>query len=451
MAIREFLTKQLSQMLFGRTTFRFPFPGYAPRSKINYARELGDGTSSDIVMSNVHWLMTTVNEPPVMLYRRNAERAYQPVDTHPVLDLLESPNPHYDAGILLSATELSYIVDGNAYWVIIRSAAGRPVELWWAPHWMIEPRWALDGSDYISYYQYRTGAEPIRLDPEDVVHFRFGLDPDNQRKGLSRLKAVMRELFTDAEAANWTAALLRNGGVPGVVISPDPQSEGPVSPDDLKATQDYVNDRYTGDNRGSPLVIGGATKVQMFGYNPQQMNLKDMRRLPEERGCAAIGMPPIISGFGAGLDRATYANYQEAERVVYRANLSPTWRSWGMTIRRQLLNQFEPDIGPYMVGFDTSEISALQEDKTVFVTRMLSELNGGGITLAEYREATGWPVEDNFKVFIRPLNVVEIPVDMVGKLPDPDELQPGAEEPAGEAEGQGEGEGEGEGTGEGEG
>jgi hypothetical protein len=33
------------------------------------------------------------------------------------------------------------------------------------------------------------------------VHFRFGLDPDDPRKGYSPLKSVLREVFTDDEAA----------------------------------------------------------------------------------------------------------------------------------------------------------------------------------------------------------------------------------------------------------
>ena len=429
MAVREFLRKQLQTMIFGRSGGLSRWlAGTLPRTNINYAREMGDGTRSDIVMGNVHWLMTNIQEPPAMMSRRVRRGEKQPVEQHPLLDLLETPNPAYDGALLKAATELSYVVDGNAYWILIRSAAGRVVEIWWAPHWMVEPRWPRDGSQFISHYNYKTGVLPIRLSPDDVVHFRFGLDPDNQRKGLSRLKSVMRELFTDAEAANWTAALLRNGAAPGVVISPEP-GDTSASDEDLKATKSYVQDRFTGDNRGAPLVLGGATRVVEFGFNPREMNLKDIRRVPEERGCAAIGVPPIIAGFGAGLDRSTFSNYREAERVVYRANLVPTWNSWGRTIRRQLLSQFEPDIAPFDVSFDTSGIEALQEDETAKTERLLKELAGGGITLSEYREERGWDVNENYRVFLRPLNMVEVPESQVGKAPMIDDLPPPEEEP----------------------
>ena len=51
------------------------------------------------------------------------------------------------------------------------------------------------------------------------MHFRFGLDPENDRKGRSPLAGVLREVFTDDEAANYTASLLRNMGVPGIIVS----------------------------------------------------------------------------------------------------------------------------------------------------------------------------------------------------------------------------------------
>ena len=229
MAITDFLKKQLERMVFGRSGqgyirngYGWAYPGTfgrSPRSAIDYAQELGDGTNSDIVMSCVHWLMTNIQEPPMMLYRLgDREQEEQPVERHPLLDLLDTPNPYYDGQLLLSATELSYVVDGNAYWALVRSGAGRVVEIWWVPHWLIEPRWPEDGEQFISHYDYKPGQTNLRLEPEDVIHFRFGLDPSNQRKGLSRLKTVMRELFSDAEAANYTAALLRNGAVPGLTI-----------------------------------------------------------------------------------------------------------------------------------------------------------------------------------------------------------------------------------------
>jgi phage portal protein BeeE len=98
--------------------------------------------------------------------------------------------------------------------------AGRVIALWWIPS---DARAALAADDptvFIGWYEYTVDGVVYEDRPEDVVHFRHGIDPNNPRKGLSPLASLFREIFTDDEAANFTASLLRNLGVPGVVISP---------------------------------------------------------------------------------------------------------------------------------------------------------------------------------------------------------------------------------------
>ena len=411
--------KQLSRM-------RFPWrSGFSllqrlPGTNVDYEKIIGDGSKSDIVMACVGWLMRVFPEPPLTMARRNADGDLEPIADHPMLDLLESPNPIYDGDTLLSATIMSYTIDGNAYWVVIRNGAGRPVELWWVPHTMIEPKSPHDGNDLISHYEYRPRGMPIDLPIKNVVHFRSALDPEDMRKGISPLKTVMRELFTDAEAANWTASLLRNGGVPGVVVSPvQGAKRDPSAGENLKTVRKYLDDRTSGDNRGSLLTVDGPVSVQQFGFNPQQMNLRDIRRLPEERSCAALGVSPLILHLGAGLDSSTYTNLPVAERQTYRSTLVPTWSRFARTIRAQLLSQFEREIKSFQVQYDTSAIEALQEDRSALSDRILKQLTNGAITLAECREKLGYDTGegDQYDVFTRPINLIEIPSSVVGKIP----------------------------------
>src|SRR5581483_6204053 len=126
----------------------------------------------------------------------------------------------------------------------------------------------------------------------------------------------------DDEAANFTAALLRNMGVPGVVVSPEQGAT--VSQEDADVTKAYVKSKFTGDNRGEPLVLSGPTKVQQFGFSPEQLLLKELRRIPEERVSAVLGVPAMVAGLGAGLDRSTFTNYAEAREAAYEQAIIPT-------------------------------------------------------------------------------------------------------------------------------
>jgi hypothetical protein len=149
---------------------------------------------------------------------------------------------------------------------------------------------------FISHYEYKPDALPIRIETADVVHFRWGLDPQNPRKGCSPLKTLLREIFTDDEASNYTAAMLRNVGVPPVVISPGKDAKPTQEElDEVKST--YIA-KTTGDRRGEPIVMRGETSVQVLGFNPQQMDMRMARRVPEERVSAVLGIPAAVVGLG---------------------------------------------------------------------------------------------------------------------------------------------------------
>jgi HK97 family phage portal protein len=292
-----------------------------PRSSFDYLSEVGDGTGSSTVMAPLLWVARTFPEAPLGLWRRDEEGREERVLDHPMLRLVARPNQHYTGHTLWMATLLDWYVDGNAYWLVVRDRGGQPRELWWAPQWSIEPQG--DEQTLVTSYRYRTGTRTIDIDPADVVHFRFGLDPDDGRLGYSPLKSVLREVFTDDEAANFTASLLRNLGVPGIMLSPDGFAP---SREELEAVKSELKEMFTGDRRGEPLVMAGPSKIEQFGFSPEQLLLREIRRIPEERVTAVLGVPAIVAGLGAGLDRSTFTNAGEAREMAYESGIIPTQR-----------------------------------------------------------------------------------------------------------------------------
>ena len=193
-----------------------------PSSKFDYAAAVGDGTSSSIVMAVIGWICRTFPEAPIQVVRIARDGQREPQIGHRLALLLEHPNPAYSGVLLWMATLLDWLTDGNAYWLKVRNGLGAPIELWWAPAYTMRPAWPEDGSAFISHYEYNPDGQGWRFVPkENVIQFRYGMDPANPRQGLSPLKSLLREVFTDSEAAAFTAALLKNMGVPGVVIAPD--------------------------------------------------------------------------------------------------------------------------------------------------------------------------------------------------------------------------------------
>ncbi len=390
--IQEVIRKALSKFLFPQSysTLLLPRTGY------NYGKDV-DGYSSSIIMACVSWIQRTFPEAPQVVEKRNADKEWERLD-HPLTDLMNNPNPFYDGLLLQQAFIADLVISGNAYLLKVRSGAGRPVQLWWTPSSLITPKWPSGGTEFISHYDYFPGGMAVRVDIKDVVHYRLGIDPDNLRKGRSPLQSLLREIFTDDEAANMTASLLKNMGVPGLVISPAQDS---VSPQDADAVKAYVKERTTGDRRGEPIVIGSATKIDTFGFNPQQMDLRQLRQIPEERISAVLGVPAIVAGLGAGLARSTFSNMQEAREMAYESGIIPLQRIVASQTSHQLLSEYTDDLVNYRVAYDTSEIRILQEDEDKLTVRTVAQVNGGVCKVMDAQRILGLPIDDSQDFYLR--------------------------------------------------
>ena len=262
----------------------------------------------------------------------------------------------------------------------------------------------------------------MRIPTADVVHMRFGINPDNTKLGRSPLQSVMRELFTDDESANYTASLLRNSAIPGVVLAPG-EGVGAVSDEDLSQIRDRWSDQFGGDNRGRLMVMRGATKVTTVSYSPQEMNLRELRRIPEERVSAVLGVPAIVAGLGAGLDRSTFANMAEAREQAWESGLIPIQALIADDLTNQLLHDFEDDDATAQVYFDYSDVRVLQADATDLARRWRELVEGSIAKRSEARAALDLPVEPNDDVYLMPMNKIEVGGDAPPPIEDDEKYE----------------------------
>lgn len=410
--------KSLTQMVFSRSTWS---AWMLPQS-VRVLQELEDGTKASTIMAPLLWLCRTFPEAPIRVAAIDPETgSTEPIPTHDLPKLIRRPNPYYTRITLWMAVIIDLLVNGNAYLLKIRNEAGEVKELWWAPASTMTAQG--DASNFISHYDYSPNGLPIRLESDDVIHFRYGMDPANPRTGLSPLKSVLKEVMTDEDAAQFTNSLLANMGVPGLVVSPE-VGQAPPGDDDVAATKTYIRDNFTGDKRGQPLVMSGATKVEQFGFSPEQLNLRELRRIPEERVTAVLGVPAIVAGLGAGLDRSTFANMSEAREMAYESGVMPLQRLICEELGTQLLPDFHRGENTDMleVEFDTSKIRVLQEDEGKKIERLNVAVVGGWLPVAyAQREGFGIDPTEYDDVYLRGLNIEAVPV---GEDPAPADVPP---------------------------
>lgn len=391
-----------TSMLFTRS--RSAWSILLSRTRIDYRREVGDPMANSAVAAVTGWIARNFPEAPVVIRRVRPGQDDERIDPGPtgagyMLRLLERPNPYYSGVLQWMATIPDYL-QGNAYWIKVRSPSGRPTALWWVPAAHMEPRWPDDPAVFISHYEYTVDGTAYRLRPEDVIHFRQGIDPRNPRKGQSRFGALIREIFTDEEASAFTASLLRNLGVPGVIIAPANTSTGPTRTDPERIKQTFM-EKFGGDGRGEPMVLTSPTEVKVLSWSPEQMNLRELRRVPEERVAAVLGVPPSVAGLGAGLDRNTFNNSGEANVAAFTQGVIPLYRLLGAELEVQLLSDFVDLDEGWDVGFDWMAVAAMQAFADMVWKRHLDAWKEGAITRAAFLQAVGHaatPADDVYRI-----------------------------------------------------
>jgi HK97 family phage portal protein len=338
-----------------------------------------------------------ITEPRLKVRRLGANGTYEDVKNTRILALLARPNRFCSWRLLLQATVYSYKMDGNAYWLKVRSiATNQVVELWYVPHWAMRPMCDLgkEGSEFITHYEMVTARGTRRVPVEDVVHFKLGIDPADPKMGLSPMKSLVKEYRADNSASDYAFSTLENMGVTGGVISPDVSVPDEVSPKFIESLREQIQQKTTGKNRGRFLGLSIPVKFQQFGLSPKDVEVSTLRRIPEERISAVLNVPAIVAGLGAGLERSTFSNMAEARKHFTQKCLKPLWAAVAEEINLQLLPEFDGSKSATNsetdeVWFDLSAVQDLQEDQDALHKRYRDDFISNLTTLGESRAALG--------------------------------------------------------------
>ena len=385
--------------------------GYFDHKKL---AELGDGTGNSAVIACLQVLATAFAEPSLLVSSRNSEGDYERDMNHPLVQLFRRPNPYMTQQLLANYIVTSLNANGDSFIYMNRNNRGQVVELVpLMPH-LVEAKG--NENELITHYQYQPqggvqGEDSVKILKKDMIHLRQNVDPNNMRRGLAPLRGVLREIAGDEAAGQYTAALLHNMAIPGVILSPRDDAMGGPTREEAEAISEMYKEKFGGKNRGAPMVLSGAMNVEVVSFSPDQMKLAELRRIPEERVAAVLGVPAVLAGLGAGLDAATFNNTKELREFFTESKLVPMWTMVAQEMTHQLLRpEFNGNDNQYC-EFDVSNVRALADDKDNLYKRMNTAVQGGWVTIGEARKVVGLEADDRHDVYLRPLNMIQVTED----------------------------------------
>jgi hypothetical protein len=272
---------------------------------------------------------------------------------------------------------------------------------------MVTPYRARGSANRVDKYIYSFAGYREEFDPEDIVHLIPAVDPRNTARGLSKLKGALREIVTDNEASVFSASMLGNRGFTGAIVRPKEGSGKPMSPQKIRELKDQYNAEFVGEGAGGVLVLSGAFEVDRPpGYTPAELTLDVVRKMPEARVAGLMGVPAVVAGLTIGLETSTAkASHKDSRAQAYESCIIPTKGLMAEQLSNQLLVEWLPgdEIARFdaleriRVGWDYTQVAALQEAQTDKVRRSVIGYKGGVFDRAEARDIAGVPVrpEDN--------------------------------------------------------
>lgn len=369
-------------------------------SKIDWGTRLGDPSTSSLIMALYRFLSSVLPTPPLKAKKRTGGRGgnkgeAEVIDDHPLIQLWNHPNDFYSGSTLRKGIAFSWATRSEAYIIKIMNELETDVlELWYEPPFSIRPVWPMDGSQFIAYYEVLRNGQWLKIPREQVIHLRDGLNPYNLRSGLDTTGSVLPELVGDKEAAYYYANLMSGSGVPPFLVGIDPNVQ--MSPQEVAAFQARLTRMTTGDKKGEPVVVKGG-RAYKLGFTPRELNLAETRYMPEDRFCAARGVPAVVLELGSGLAHSIYKNVESAERRAWMNFVLPLLTHLSEELDTHLLSDFEEtdDRGQVTSGVylehDISNIQALQESQDEKAKRWEGLVTSGIALRREARSAMNLP------------------------------------------------------------
>lgn len=306
-------------------------------------------------------------------------------DRHPLLDLIARPNPREDGARFLESVATHLLLAGNAY-VEAVAVDGTPREL----HVLRPDRMKLiPGADgWPEAYDYTVAGRTVRfaqaaaLPP--ILHLTL-LHPLDDHYGLAPLEAASVAVDTHNAAATWNKALLDNAAQPcGALVYTGADGIG-LSANQFERAKRELDDLYQGArNAGRPLLLEGGLDWKPMSLSPKDMDFMEAKHTAAREIALAFGVPPQLLGIPGD---NTYSNYQEANRVFFRASVLP----FANRIGAALAHWLAPAFGSVRMIADADQVDALAVDRAALWSRIT---DAPFLTLNEKRAVVGYaPLE----------------------------------------------------------
>lgn len=332
----------------------------------NYRSFSEEGYKQIIAFRCINLIADSAGSVPWLLYEKRGRKVSKEIIEHPILDLIERPNPMQSQSVFIGNMVRYLLISGNSF--IEANGPSKntmfgkavPMELWahCPDTWQVEAgRGGVPGAYIVGA---STGSER-RFDVDvmgrsQIMHLKL-FNPTDLWWGMSPIEAAAFNIDGLNEMGRWNLALLQNGGRPSGALVLQPTKENPTGkltePQRMALKNDLQNRFGGGKNAGQLMVLDGGLDWKEMGFSPKDMDWIQGKNTSSRDVALAFGVPPQMVSIPGD---STFNNWEQARLAFYQDTVLPLL----CFIRDHFNNWLVPVYGDKLkLDFDVDAIDAL--------------------------------------------------------------------------------------------
>lgn len=375
-----------------RVLFSFQRPGQPVAWERNYDNYSKEGYRKNVIAYRCVSMIAIAGAGiPWVCYTKAGRKRKQEIEDHPVLDLLDKPNPS-QAGVSFMEAVIAYReISGNSYLIAVGAPNPNrpPVELWTLRPNMVKvipgPKGGIpqgfrygDSQNYTDY-----PVDPI-TGVSDILQMK-NFHPTDPWYGMSPIEAAAFSVDQHNESGKWNASLMQNSAMPSgalVMQITDKNPTGKLGEQEFQRLKEDIETRFTGPSHsGRPMLLEGGLDWKQMSLTPKDMDWVNSKNTSARDICLAFGVPPQLIGIPGD---NTYSNYKEARLAFYEETVLPLMDSVQAELNAWLMPRYESKLE---LAYDKDEIEALGPKREAVWARIQTATH---LTVNEKRHATGY-------------------------------------------------------------
>ncbi len=321
-------------------------------SRTDYASLAKEGYSQNsVVFACIKEIAEAAAGVQWILYRLKPGGGRREIVEHPLLDLLNRPNPLQGRFEFIEAVMAYLYLSGNTYIETVHTGSSQaPRELY-----VLRPdrvRVLPHPVNLVQGYEYTVGGETVRFPRDRVLHLKL-FHPLDDFYGLSPVQVAALAIDKMNAGDKWNAALLQNAAVPsGALVAKERLTD-----EQFNRLRREMREQIQGvQNAREPLLLEQDLEWKELAIRPHDMDWIEGLRMSALQIAQIYNIPPEL----IGLQPATYQNRREARKALYTEVVCPALNRLRDALNNWLIPRFGDDL---LLDYDKDGIEALSDDQ----------------------------------------------------------------------------------------